>query len=83
VHPRDPRIFSQHGLVSILKQGDNNEHSKKKPAERYKQIFEALKESLYTFLAANMKEVLSNKVSAVLVLDALEPPGNLQFNLQY
>lgn len=77
VHPRDARIFGQGGLVNILKQGDNNEHSKKKPAERYKQIFDGLKESLYTFMAANMKEMLYNKISAVLVLDALEPTGNL------
>lgn len=77
VHPRDPRIFGQGGLVNILKQGDSNEHSKKKPAERYKQIFDGLKEPLYTFMAANMREILYNKVSAVLVLDALEPTGNL------
>ncbi|KAI6182460.1 CPL domain containing protein [Aphelenchoides bicaudatus] len=75
VHPRNPHVFSSGGLIEILKQGDGNEHSKKSPAERYKQIFDALKESLYTFMAANMKEILYNKTSAVLVLNSLEPTG--------
>ncbi|CAD5206944.1 unnamed protein product [Bursaphelenchus okinawaensis] len=72
VHPRDGRVLGK-GMMAILKKGDGNEHTKKSPADRYKELFNGIKESLYTFLAANMKECLYNKTSAVLVLDALEP----------
>jgi hypothetical protein len=80
VHPRDKSVFGQTGLVDILKRGDDNEFSKKKPADRYKQIFDCLKESLYTFMAANMREILFNKTSAVLVLNSLEPSGKFIIN---
>ncbi|CAD5210258.1 unnamed protein product [Bursaphelenchus xylophilus] len=72
VHPRDGRVLGK-GMVEILKKGDANEFTKKPAADRYKELFSGIKESLYSFLAANMKECLYNKVSAVLVLDALEP----------
>jgi hypothetical protein len=75
VHPRDPRVFGTGGLVKILQEGDGNEFSKKKPADRYKPIFECLKEPLLTFMAANMREMLFNKTSSVLVLNTLEPAG--------
>lgn len=75
VHPRDVRVFSSGGLVSTLKEGDGNEHSKKKSSDRYKQIFDCMKENLYAFISANMRKLLYNKVSATLILDALEPSG--------
>lgn len=76
VSPRDVRIFGD-ALVKMLSRGDNNEYSKKNAADRYKQIFEFLKKPLFTFMAANMRDILYNKISAVLVLDALEPSGKL------
>jgi pumilio family protein 6 len=72
VHPRHYQVFGK-GLIQLLREGDNNETSKKLHAERYSQFYECIKKSLFTFMAANMKEMLTNKVSAVLVLDALEP----------
>ncbi|KAI6192651.1 PUM-HD domain-containing protein [Aphelenchoides besseyi] len=73
VCPRDPHVFGKQGLVDLLKRGDGNEFSKKPAVVRYTEIFECLKESLYSFLAANMREVLNNKTSAVLVLSSLKP----------
>ncbi|KAI6181978.1 PUM-HD domain-containing protein [Aphelenchoides fujianensis] len=73
VGPRDPHVFGKTGLVDLLKRGDGNEHSKKDAAIRYKAIFDALKDALLPFIAANMREVLTNKTSAVLVLSALKP----------
>lgn len=63
--------------MKLLQKGDDNEFSKKKPADRYKQIFECMEPGLYSFLSANMRDILYNKTSAVLVLNALEPTGNI------
>lgn len=76
VHPRDGRVFGK-AMIKLLQKGDGNAASKKTPADRYRELFAPLKEPLYTFMAANMREMLYNKTSAVLVLDALEPTGEL------
>ncbi|KAI6202987.1 PUM-HD domain-containing protein [Aphelenchoides besseyi] len=73
VCPRDPHVFGKQGLVDLLGRGDGNEFSKKPALLRYTEIFDCIKEALYTFLAANMREVLNNKTSAVLVLSSLKP----------
>ncbi|KAI1701985.1 CPL domain-containing protein [Ditylenchus destructor] len=77
VHPRQFQVFGK-GLLEILRQGDSNEYSEKTKSERYTELFNYIKEPLYTFLAANMREVITNKTSSVLILDALEPsqPGD-------
>uniref|UniRef100_A0A915E561 PUM-HD domain-containing protein n=1 Tax=Ditylenchus dipsaci TaxID=166011 RepID=A0A915E561_9BILA len=76
VHPRDGRVLGK-GMMEILSQGDSNEYSQKPPSERYTELFNCIRTPLYTFLAANMKEVITNKISSVLVLDALEPDAPL------
>uniref|UniRef100_A0AC35FFP8 PUM-HD domain-containing protein n=1 Tax=Panagrolaimus sp. PS1159 TaxID=55785 RepID=A0AC35FFP8_9BILA len=72
VHPRDYRFF-HNSTVELLKQGDGNEHTKKPASERYREIFDALKKPLLTYIAANMEELLFNKMTSTLVLNILEP----------
>jgi len=73
VFPRDYRFFLK-GTLEILKQGDDNEYTKKSSDVRYKEIFDALKKPLLTYMAANMETLLFNKLTSVLVLNMLEPP---------
>uniref|UniRef100_A0A914HDW5 PUM-HD domain-containing protein n=1 Tax=Globodera rostochiensis TaxID=31243 RepID=A0A914HDW5_GLORO len=74
VHPRDQRVFGK-GLNQLLKQGDSNPNSKKLSQLRYSELFECVREPLMTFIKANMRDMLSNKISSVLVLDTLEVPS--------
>uniref|UniRef100_A0AC34RTK0 PUM-HD domain-containing protein n=1 Tax=Panagrolaimus sp. JU765 TaxID=591449 RepID=A0AC34RTK0_9BILA len=73
VFPRDYRFFEK-GIVEILKEGDGNEYTKKAAGDRYREIFDALKKPMLTYMAANMEELLTNKLTSVLVLNVLEPP---------
>ncbi|KAE9552426.1 hypothetical protein FO519_004367 [Halicephalobus sp. NKZ332] len=73
VFPRDYRFFLK-GTLEILKQGDENEYTKKAADIRYKEIFDGLKKPLLTYMAANMETLLFNKLTSVLVLNMLEPP---------
>jgi pumilio family protein 6 len=72
VHPRDYRFFHK-ATVELLKQGDGNEYTKKPASERYREIFDALKKPLLTYMAANMETLLFNKMTSTLVLNMLEP----------
>lgn len=72
VHPRDQRVIGA-GMKKLLEKGDSNPYSKKDKAHKYSELFDAIKEPLYAFMGANIRELLFNKTSAVLVLDALEP----------
>ena len=78
VHPRNVHVFGRRGLVDLLKRGDDNAFSKKEASARYAEIYAAIEEPLHQFLAANMRDVLFNKTSAVLVFNALEPSGRWQ-----
>uniref|UniRef100_A0A1I8BT92 PUM-HD domain-containing protein n=1 Tax=Meloidogyne hapla TaxID=6305 RepID=A0A1I8BT92_MELHA len=86
VHPRDPHviakslqnilklvffIFKEYDFYIILK-GDSNPHSKLDFASRYLNLFECVKPALLTFMKANMREMITNKISAVLILDTLD-----------
>uniref|UniRef100_A0AC35F0P3 CPL domain-containing protein n=1 Tax=Panagrolaimus sp. PS1159 TaxID=55785 RepID=A0AC35F0P3_9BILA len=51
-----------------LKKDDENKHF-----ERYRQIFDALKKPLLSFIAANMEELLFSNITSTLVLNVLEP----------
>uniref|UniRef100_A0A7E4VYZ0 PUM-HD domain-containing protein n=1 Tax=Panagrellus redivivus TaxID=6233 RepID=A0A7E4VYZ0_PANRE len=73
VFPRDYRFFLK-GTLEMLKQGDGNEHTVKDAAVRYQQIFDGIKKPLLTYMAANMRTMLFNKLQSVLVLNILEPP---------
>jgi len=72
VHPRDYRVFGK-GLIELLRQGDNNAMSKKPAAERYGELYGCIREPLFTFLKSNVRELILNKVTSALLLDALEP----------
>ncbi|KAL3105761.1 hypothetical protein niasHT_026536 [Heterodera trifolii] len=74
VHPRDQRVIGK-GLHQMLKQGDSNCHSKKASGSRYSELFECIRDNLLTFIKANMRQMLFDKISAVLVLDTLEVPS--------
>ncbi|KAL7074362.1 hypothetical protein ACQ4LE_006259 [Meloidogyne hapla] len=71
VHPRDPHVIAK-SLQNILKLGDSNPHSKLDFASRYLNLFECVKPALLTFMKANMREMITNKISAVLILDTLD-----------
>ncbi|CAK5116470.1 unnamed protein product [Meloidogyne enterolobii] len=71
VHPRDPHVIAK-SLQNILQQGDSNPHTKLDKASRYLNLFECVKPALLTFMKANMREMITNKISAVLILDTLD-----------
>uniref|UniRef100_A0A915LF70 CPL domain-containing protein n=1 Tax=Meloidogyne javanica TaxID=6303 RepID=A0A915LF70_MELJA len=71
VHPRDPHVIAK-SLQNILQQGDLNPHTKLDKASRYLNLFECVKPALLTFMKANMREIITNKISAVLILDTLD-----------
>ena len=73
IHPRDYRTFHK-STTEILAEGDENTHTKKPAGERYREIFDALKKPLLTYMAANMEALLFNKLTSTLVLNILEPP---------
>ncbi|VDK60998.1 unnamed protein product [Anisakis simplex] len=72
INPRDPRYFGK-GSIDIFKEGDNNAHSKKDAKERYAQLFGAIAKPLMTYISANLNELLFDTLTALLVLNILEP----------
>jgi len=59
--------------------GDLNPHTKLDKASRYLNLFECVKPALLTFMKANMREIITNKISAVLILDTLDVNGKFIF----
>ncbi|CAK5082601.1 unnamed protein product [Meloidogyne enterolobii] len=85
VHPRDPHViakslqnilqqvfFKENNFSNTLLKGDSNPHTKLDKASRYLNLFECVKPALLTFMKANMREMITNKISAVLILDTLD-----------
>ncbi|KAK0393302.1 hypothetical protein QR680_000142 [Steinernema hermaphroditum] len=70
VHPRDEYFLKS--IVELLATGDGNAHSKKKPADRYSELFAGIVEPLLTYMAANMRELLFNPVTVDLVWSTLQ-----------
>ncbi|KAF7639479.1 PUM-HD domain-containing protein [Meloidogyne graminicola] len=82
VHPRDPHVIAK-SLKNILQQGDSNPHSKLDASSRYFNLFECIKPALLTFIKFNMREMITNKISAVLILDTLAVNSSISpFNRQ-
>ncbi|KAI6182018.1 PUM-HD domain-containing protein [Aphelenchoides fujianensis] len=74
VGPRDPHVFGKTGLVDLPEARRRQralEEGRRHSATRRSST--PSKDALLPFLAANMREVLTNKTSAVLVLSALKP----------
>ncbi|CAI5441583.1 unnamed protein product [Caenorhabditis angaria] len=71
VHPRDGRGIDK-GEIDLLKEGDSNEHSKKPKEDRYAQLYAALTESLYCYLAANIAELILEANKSRFVAACLE-----------
>lgn len=71
VHPRDGRGIDRQE-IAFLKQGDNNEHSKKEAKVRYAELFAALAENLYPYLAANLQSLIFEQNRAKFVVACLE-----------
>ncbi|KAF1765207.1 hypothetical protein GCK72_005159 [Caenorhabditis remanei] len=57
VHPRDARGIDRRE-IAFLAEGDSNPHSKKTQADRYGQLYAAITENLYPYLAANFEELV-------------------------
>lgn len=66
VHPRDGRGIDK-SEISFLAEGDSNPHSKKTQKDRYGQLYSAITENLYPYLAANLEELVfeANKTKFV------------------
>jgi len=73
-HPRDKRHFLKE-TVQLLAKGDDNPHSKKEKKDRYSELWECVSSALLTFIAANMRDLIFETSTSLLVLNALEPSG--------
>jgi len=79
-HPRDKRHFLKE-TVQLLAKGDDNPHSKKDKKDRYAELWECVSSALVTFIAANMRDLLFETSTSLLILNVLEPSGeNNQFD---
>jgi len=56
--------------LALLKQGDNNEHSKKEDCTRRNEIFKLIEEPVYTFLNQNLHSLLKADSKCTLFLKA-------------
>uniref|UniRef100_A0A1I7YS40 PUM-HD domain-containing protein n=1 Tax=Steinernema glaseri TaxID=37863 RepID=A0A1I7YS40_9BILA len=73
VQPRGEYFLKS--MVEVFASGDGNEYSKKKPADRYAELFAGIVEPLLTYMAANMREILFNPVTVDLVWATLQGPN--------
>ncbi|CAD6197460.1 unnamed protein product [Caenorhabditis auriculariae] len=73
VHPRDARMTGM-APYAYLSRGDGNPHSKKPREDRYQQLYEGISEALYTFLVANMEQVLMEWRKKTFVGACFETP---------
>ncbi|XP_043917023.1 pumilio homolog 3 isoform X2 [Protopterus annectens] len=76
--PRDPAHFVPE-IISVLKQGDGNAHSKKDTEIRHHELLEAISPPLLKYLQEHSREIVMNKATCVLVTDILGSAiGDLQ-----
>ncbi|PAV71204.1 hypothetical protein WR25_26719 [Diploscapter pachys] len=70
-HPRDGRSMDKQEL-QILTEGDSNAHSKKNKSDRYAEVYKAICESLYLYVAANMEKLIFQQNKPKFVIGCLE-----------
>ncbi|VDP05264.1 unnamed protein product [Heligmosomoides polygyrus] len=71
VHPRDGRGMPREEIM-LLQEGDSNPHSKKEKKDRYAEIYKAICEPLYTYLSANIEELIFEHNKPKFVAACLE-----------
>ncbi|XP_048763203.2 pumilio homolog 3-like isoform X2 [Ostrea edulis] len=68
--PRDPHFF-QPDIVRVLKEGDNNPHSKKDSTVRYKELLTMVSPPLLQYIVDHARDLVLENGSLLLVLSIL------------
>ncbi|KAH7714475.1 CPL protein, partial [Aphelenchoides avenae] len=76
VHPRN-ELFFDSAFVRLMAQGDSITSSDRPRSERYAELFDYVKDPLCTYLADNMRNVMSVEQRGwTLVINTLKPSGD-------